>query len=71
VLSHDEVLALLAACGDSPTGVRHRALLALLYRSGLRLNEALQIRPKDLDLANGAVRVLFGKGGTWRTLNPG
>jgi len=68
VLSNDEVLALLAACGDSPTGVRHRALLALLYRSGLRLNEALQIRPEDLDLANGAIRVLFGKGGTWRTV---
>jgi site-specific recombinase XerD len=68
VLSNEEVCALLAACGTSPTGVRHRALLALLYRSGLRLNEALQVRPKDLDLSNGAVRVLFGKGGTWRTV---
>jgi integrase/recombinase XerD len=73
VLANAEVLALLGACGDHLTGVRNRALLALLYRGGLRLGEAIQLRPKDLDLENGAVRVLYGKGGHSRTvgIDPG
>jgi site-specific recombinase XerD len=62
------------ACGRySPTGLRNRALIALLYRTGLRINEALSLFPKDLDLANGCIRVLNGKGGRPRTvgLDPG
>jgi hypothetical protein len=34
---------------------------------GLRLNEALELRPKDVDGETGAVRVLGGKGGRVRT----
>jgi integrase/recombinase XerD len=75
VLSDDEVRALLAACGgeDDAVALRHRALLTLLYRSGLRLGEALDLRPKDLDLAAGTVRVLRGKGGRGRVaaIDPG
>ena len=37
----------------APTGLRNRALIALLYRSGLRINEALDLYPKDLDRADG------------------
>ena len=73
VLSNEEVLALLGACPDSHTGVRNRALLALLYRCGLRLGEALKLRPKDLDLNEGVVRILHAKGGHSRTsgIDPG
>ncbi|MCI0363875.1 MAG: site-specific integrase [Phycisphaerales bacterium] len=73
VLSDEEVRALLAACGGSTTGIRNQALLAMLYRGGLRIREALSLWPKDLDLANGAVRVLHAKGGKSRTngLDPG
>jgi len=73
VLTDGEVRRLLAACGDLPSGVRNRALLSLLYRSGLRVTEALSLRPKDLDLAAGSVRVLFAKGGRSRTvgIDPG
>jgi site-specific recombinase XerD len=73
VLSNEEVLALLDACPDSHTGVRNRALLALLYRGGLRLGEALKLRPKDLDLEDGVVRVLHAKGGHSSTsgIDPG
>ncbi|MBL9032116.1 MAG: phage integrase family protein [Phycisphaerae bacterium] len=67
VLTDAEVRALMSACGRSATGLRNQALIALLYRSGLRIREALELRPKDLDLAAGAVRVLYGKGGTSRT----
>jgi len=74
VLSDAEVCALMQACGRyTPTGLRNRALIALLYRTGLRINEALSLYPKDLDLKGGSVRVLFGKGGRSRTvgLDPG
>ncbi|MFN0131463.1 MAG: tyrosine-type recombinase/integrase [Phycisphaerales bacterium] len=66
VLTDAEVRALMNACGGSATGLRNRALIALLYRAGLRIREALELRPKDLDLAAGAVRVLWGKGGSSR-----
>jgi len=62
------------ACGrHAPTGLRNRALIALLYRTGLRINEALSLYPKDLELTDGSVRVLNGKGGRSRTvgLDPG
>lgn len=69
VLSPAEVAALFAACAaDDWIGVRNRALLALLYRAGLRLGETLALRPKDVDVAAGAIRVLFAKGGRSRTV---
>ena len=69
ILSHDEANALLAACGgESSTALRNRALIALMYRAGLRVSEALQVRPKDADLDQGVVRVLFGKGGRYRAI---
>jgi len=74
VLSDAEVCALMDACGRyRPLALRDRALIALLYRAGLRINEALSLYPKDLDLEGGSVRVLYGKGGKSRTvgLDPG
>ena len=43
------------------------------FDAGLRINEALSLYPKDLELADGSVRVLHGKGGRSRTvgLDPG
>ncbi len=67
-LDPDEVRALLDACADTPTGVRNRALIAVLWRAGLRITEALSLHPKDLDATHGAVRVLRGKGGRSRTV---
>ncbi len=69
VLDAAEVHALLYACNtQSLAGLRNRALLAFLYRTGLRIREALELRPKDLDLERGAVRVLYAKGGRSRTV---
>jgi site-specific recombinase XerD len=63
-----DVEALRAACSRrAPTGIRNRALLALLFRSGLRISEALALFPKDLDAVGGLVRVLHGKGDKART----
>jgi len=74
VLTPDEVRALIKACSNrASTGVRNRALLVVLYRAGLRISEALQLAPKDVDRAAGTVTVLRGKGGKRRTigLDPG
>src|SRR5262245_41509399 len=63
LLSGDEVRKLIKACSNrAPTGVRNRALLVVLYRCGLRLDEALSLKPKDISAETGEVRVLHGKG---------
>jgi site-specific recombinase XerC len=46
------------ACGESDAGVRNQALIAIMYRSGLRVAEALALYPKDVDEAAGTVRPL-------------
>jgi site-specific recombinase XerD len=73
VLTPDEVAAVISRCSPrAPTGIRNRALLTLLYRSGLRVSEALALRPGDVSLAAHTVRVLHGKGGkaTTRGFHP-
>jgi integron integrase len=57
VLSHDEVRALLDRLEGSP-----RLVCALLYGSGLRLLEALELRVKDLDLPRAEILVRRAKG---------
>lgn len=69
VLTPAEVVALIKECSTRyPTGRRNRALLTLLYRSGIRINEALDLMPKDLDLHAGTIVVLHGKGDRRRVL---
>jgi site-specific recombinase XerD len=73
-LTEGEVGALLAACSRrAPTGIRNRALIVLLWRGGLRVSEALALKPDDLDPDAGTVRVLHGKGDRSRVigLDPG
>lgn len=68
-LTRDEVLRLMSApSGRAPTGIRNRALIALLYRAGLRISEALALFPKDVDRTAGTVRILHGKGDRSRTV---
>ena len=63
VLTPSEVTSILAQCSRrAPSGIRNRALLTLLYRAGLRISEALALRPADVDLEKRTIRVLHGKG---------
>jgi integrase len=69
VLTEPEAIALLRACSSrAPTGVRNRALIAVLWRSGLRISEALALELRDLDLEAGTLRVRHGKGDKSRTV---
>lgn len=70
-LTVDEVQRLLAAPDDAtPAGQRDRAILELLYGSGLRVSELTGLDVDDLDLEEGSVRVL-GKGGKEREVPVG
>jgi integrase/recombinase XerD len=63
-----EVRRLLAApSGDHPRAVRDRAMLELLYATGLRVSELVALRSEGLDLEAGFVRVL-GKGSRERVV---
>lgn len=63
VLAPDEVACVLAQL----EGV-HRLLAQLLYGTGMRIAEALQLRTKDLDFERRTVIVRCGKGGKDRAL---
>jgi site-specific recombinase XerD len=69
VLTKDEIRRPLDACGTKTwTARRNRALIVVMYRAGLRVAEALAMRPCDVDPDRGAIRVLRGKGGRARTV---
>jgi integrase/recombinase XerC len=60
-LSKDDMLHLLEAPGDTPLGLRDRAILETLYSAGLRVSELTGLNVADLDLEDGLVSVR-GKG---------
>ena len=70
VLDPDEAVALVQVSTDAPLGLRDRAMLELLYSSGLRLAELCGLRWQALDLAEGLVTVT-GKGGKTRLVPVG
>lgn len=67
-MTHSEVSALLdAPVTDTPEGLRDRAMLALMYASGLRASEVVALRMENVDAAAGFLRVM-GKGSRERVV---
>jgi integrase/recombinase XerD len=67
-LSEAEVSALLAAVvGDEPSARRDRAILEVLYGTGVRISELVGLRLGDIDLESGLLRA-FGKGSKERVV---
>ncbi len=70
-LSHTDIDSLLAATDpNTPGGARDRAMLELLYASGLRVSELLDLQLSDFNEELGVVRVV-GKGNKQRLVPVG
>lgn len=69
VLTPDEIGRLIAACPRrGPSGLRNRALIVLLWRGGLRCQEALDLELRDVDQSAGTITVRHGKGNRRRVV---
>jgi integrase len=65
--SPEQVLAILdQGSKTAPSAIRDRALFGLVWRSGLRISEALALDPADLSREHNSVLVRCGKGGKRR-----
>src|SRR4051812_36123898 len=50
----EEIVSVMCAAGDVPHGRRLRGLIVILWRAGLRIQEALVLAEADLDAQRGA-----------------
>ncbi|MGI8921069.1 MAG: tyrosine-type recombinase/integrase [Solirubrobacteraceae bacterium] len=64
----EEIITVMRQSADDRHGYRQRALIAVLWRAGLRIQEALSLGEADLDPARGSVLVRRGKGGRRREI---
>jgi integrase/recombinase XerD len=70
-LNKKQIDDLLASCnGCKPQGLRDRAMLELLYATGLRVSELCHVRVSELEMNMGVVRVV-GKGNKHRIVPVG
>ena len=58
VLSPEEVVQFLGCVGS----IKHRAILTTCYAAGLRISEAVRLKPTDIDSQRMVIRVNQGKG---------
>jgi hypothetical protein len=58
----EEIVLVMRQAGHDRHGLRMRALIAVLWRGGLRISEALALNETDIDQARGSVLVRHGKG---------
>jgi len=51
-----------------PTGLRNKAILSVMLNCGLRVSEVVNLRPGNINLTKGKLRVESGKGNRDRDL---
>jgi hypothetical protein len=59
----DEIVAVMRHASDDPHGWRLRAMIVVLWRAGLRVQQGLALTERDLDQRRGSILVRSGKGG--------
>ena len=68
-IDEDDILKIMETYDkNTVAGSRDRAILAVMYRSGMRIAEALALMPENLDRDQSFIRVLHGKGDKDRTV---
>ena len=58
VLSKEEVAKILSSVDN----VKHKAILMLIYSSGLRISEVVKLRPEDIDSKRMLIHIKGAKG---------
>src|SRR5215204_5047112 len=64
----DEIVAVMRHAADDRHGWRLRAVVVVLWRAGLRVQEALALTEHDLEVRRGSILVRCGKGGRRREI---
>jgi site-specific recombinase XerC len=64
----EEIVAVMREAADDRHGRRLRALIVVLWRGGLRIQEALVLGERDLYPRRGSLLVRYGKGGRRREI---
>jgi len=64
----EEIIAVMRQTGEDCHGFRLRALIIVLWRGGLRIQESLALGEHDLDPRRGSLLVRNGKGGRRREI---
>lgn len=57
----EEIIAVMRQAGEDRHGLRVRAVIAVLWRAGLRISEALALSETDVDPRRGSVLIRHGK----------
>ncbi len=58
----EEIIAVMRQTGDDRHGLRVRAAIAMLWRDGLRISEALALSETDIDPRPGSLLIGHGNG---------
>lgn len=58
ILSQDEVQAMFDAC----TNLKHKTIMALMYATGMRVGEVINLKPQHIDSSRMVINIIQGKG---------
>jgi len=58
ILSQDEVQAIFNAC----VNLKHKTIMALMYATGMRVGEVINLKPQHIDSSRMVINIIQGKG---------